>query len=379
MTTTTANTLDTLRLAARTLAGLDSDYAQVENGVGYSKSDGSFGHLLAETPIEAWTAQVARSAWLMLRKYKVQLGRAGIDFDTIPEPPDTGEDRRLKAVDHDGTAFVLRFPYDPDLIDTVKRLPGRRWDGTRKVWTCPNSDRLRQFIEAYHFRTTRAADLALAEPIPEGEQVSAGFVVQRGPRLIVHSPYNPDLIARIREISGRRWEAAEKVWAIPLLGGNTLRQIATEFGLEWRVLEVEDIPNTPVIAVVGGRFTIRFEYDRDLAQEIREIPGADWDRNGWVFTVPLTAAIDLCEFVRRHESEIDASAEQALATAQAAFARIASSAATDAEIEIPGLGGDLLPFQRAGVRYALDALGFSLSEAGDWVKVTSVTVPVASN
>ncbi len=34
--------------------------------------------------------------------------------------------------------FVIQVPYSPKLLERIKSLPGRRWDGERKVWTVPS-------------------------------------------------------------------------------------------------------------------------------------------------------------------------------------------------------------------------------------------------
>jgi len=36
--------------------------------------------------------------------------------------------------------LVIRFPYDRDLVDLVKNLPGRRWNATERYWSVPASE-----------------------------------------------------------------------------------------------------------------------------------------------------------------------------------------------------------------------------------------------
>src|SRR2546421_4098459 len=33
---------------------------------------------------------------------------------------------------------IIRSPYDPELITEIKRIPGRKYDGTLKVWSVPS-------------------------------------------------------------------------------------------------------------------------------------------------------------------------------------------------------------------------------------------------
>lgn len=360
------STVKTLHLAATILTALDADHASIDNGAGYSKSDGGFGHLLAATPPEAWSPDVVRGAYVMLRKYKNQLANHGLDFDVIPEPPAGETCRNLRAVDFADDRFTLRFGYDPTLIERVKALPGRRWNPDGKVWTAPQSDALVQFIEDNRFAVTDVARTALERPL-EAIPATPRYVDQEGPRMVVHSEYDPALIADIRQVPGRRWEPQRKVWTVPLPACIALRAVAERHGLEWRVNDSEVwIADVPSITVVRGRFTVRIGWDRDMTDQLREVPGALWDRNQGAWTAPLEAAIDLVEFAEQHSAEVDDAAALALQAATEAWARIHASQATDADLSIPGLGGELMPFQRAGVRYALDALGYTPNDDGTW-------------
>lgn len=368
------NAAASLHEAARLVARLDSDFATVENGVGYSKSDGSFGHMLAETPPEAWTPPVTRAAWLMLRRYRTQLSRHGIDVDAIPEPEGTSESRVMRVVDVRDGRFVLGFTYDLTLIQKIKRLPGRRWEQTTKTWTAPHSDALVALVAAEAFQaTSRAADAFAAPPPPVATAV--GSVAQDGPRLVIRCGYDPALVAAIKEIPGRRWDPVDRAWTTPISSIATVREFAEQYALTWNVaddVEAGEDNARPSITVQRGQFQIAFDYNRDLVAAVRDLPGARWDRGRWVWTVPLSAAVDVHEFITATESTIDPSAEPHLRDARAALARIAESAATDADIDIPGLGGVLMPFQRAGVAYALRALGFAPTSEGRWVQPVTV-------
>ncbi len=41
------------------------------------------------------------------------------------------------SLDKENERLRIVFPYDPELVDLVKRIPGRRWDHGRKEWTIP--------------------------------------------------------------------------------------------------------------------------------------------------------------------------------------------------------------------------------------------------
>lgn len=364
-----------LREAARLLAGMDADRAEVSNGVGYSKADGGFGHSLAATPPEAWSAEVTRAAWVMLRRYRSQLLDAGFDFDAVAEPAAGTQSREIRTVDHDGGRFVLRFGYSPALIADVKRLPGRRWDHAVKVWTVPASDPLTRLIAMYDFRPTAAATAAFAMPPDPGAVAPLGSVDQDGPRLFIRTDYDAALVAAIKDIPGRRWDAAARAWVTPISSVVPVREVADRFGLTWNVSEdVEDVDPTirPTVEARGGELHVMFDYDRDLVAAVRDLPGARWNRSLFAWVLPVAAAADVLEFVTAAGGTIAASADRHFAAARDAAARIADSAATDADLDVPGLGGELMPFQRAGVAYALRALGYVADGSGLWVSAGTV-------
>lgn len=147
--TTAGRPAPTLRDAAGLLAAYDSDYAREENGVGFSKFDGEFGHWLAETPEERWSPRARHAAWKMLRKYRRQLAANGLDFDAIPEPP-TAEALAAAAPKAKPPAppatlslapgagfFLIHAPYDAKRVEEARALPGRRWDPAAKADKVP--------------------------------------------------------------------------------------------------------------------------------------------------------------------------------------------------------------------------------------------------
>ena len=46
----------------------------------------------------------------------------------------------------------MATPYDPDFVDAVKNIPGRRWDPVTKEWSVPASkaDRARALLQKHY-------------------------------------------------------------------------------------------------------------------------------------------------------------------------------------------------------------------------------------
>lgn len=168
------------------IAGLDSDRAQEQNNVGFSKIDSGMGHSLARTPPESWSLRETVIAWRIAKRYaNTQLPMLGIDVSGIPEPElpkSIFADRNpTKAVGPSRVTIVegapvptmaISWPYeDPDFERkkyAVKEIPGRRWESVLRVWTVPvTEDSMNRISELY------AAFIAAPSPFEIAPEVSA--------------------------------------------------------------------------------------------------------------------------------------------------------------------------------------------------------------
>lgn len=179
-----------------------------------------------------------------------------------------------------------------------------------------------------------------------------------GDRLVLAFPYDEAMIAEVKAIPGRRWDSETRTWTFPLSAVATVRAFAEAHGIavDPGIGAVEILEEAPAVSVAGGRFVIGFPYDPDLVARVREIPDARWDVKRRVWTAPLEAETEVAQFVVDTGAAVAPSADDLLPHAREALATIIASMAPNAHLEVPGLGGDLMPFQRAGVAYTLDRL-----------------------
>lgn len=122
--------------AVRLMASRD---AADDDGVGFNRFDAPLGLSLAGTSPEQWSIYQVQAAHRMLAKYTAQLAELGIDYRQIPQP-DGGVERpaRRRSVGvSSGGQFVIGFPYDAELVEEVKELPGRSFDRESKTWLVP--------------------------------------------------------------------------------------------------------------------------------------------------------------------------------------------------------------------------------------------------
>jgi len=46
----------------------------------------------------------------------------------------------------------------------------------------------------------------------------------------IESGYDPDLVAALKAVTGRRWDAARRVWTVPLAQAAPLKAVALRYG-----------------------------------------------------------------------------------------------------------------------------------------------------
>lgn len=131
---------------------------------------------------------------------------------------------------------------------------------------------------------------------------------------------------------------------------------------------IKAVPAPNPIRIVpqeGGAVAIYFPYNPATVEMVRQIPGRSWDglNKRWLVTVDDLSMDALKRFAEQVKVELPPELGQRLieariaraAAEEAAKAGMADSLATDADFTVEGLGGVLMPFQRAGVKYATKA------------------------
>jgi hypothetical protein len=248
MTGTDQGKVELLQRGVRLLAALDPDRASVRNDVGYSAGDGAVGHALAVLPDEAWDAEVQELAHALLWRYQRQLAEHGVDIGGLGRPssaPDRVRRRVLEAtagrraldralqsitVTSEGDRLLVRFRYHAELVRRVRQVPGRRWDPVAKAWVIPaaSAGALEAALRgeplpeasagaapAPEVRQAAAALVGGAAAGTEGRAPTIGTVSRDADRFVVRFPYDPELVRRIRQVPGRRWDPVAKAWTVP--------------------------------------------------------------------------------------------------------------------------------------------------------------------
>jgi len=365
--------------AVQTLAGM-CDGAQTQDGAGFNGTDSKFGKQLASIPPEAWDLATQREAWEMLFKYRLQLGMQGIVYDDIKEPKEVKKalNRGVRAIDVRNGKVMVFLPYG----DTAypKQALGATWNRDLKGWQVAVSKygSVLSWAKANSIGVSERAQALLSTTPATTSADYIGTASLEKDGIHIKFDYNPALLDAIRTIPGRRWEPEWREWIIPKEAVSLVKQLATQYNIfltnDVKRLRDYEIKLNPKVGASGENFALRFNYDDELLKTVRQIPGSQWEPLSKAWIVPLESVAEVIEFIQRYDAEIAPQAQLLLDRASIVSDIVEASAAHDANITIPNFGSDkfkLFPFQRAGVAYAMQAMGFEYID-GEWVRARDV-------
>jgi SWI/SNF-related matrix-associated actin-dependent regulator of chromatin subfamily A-like protein 1 len=292
----------------------------------------------------------------------------------LAEPVHNVELRR-NSQGHDSVVFA--FPYRADIVDAVRAIPGRRFDWQAKEWWAPRADATAAYVQGV---LERFPELAVAPDVQEwlsravkgwvgrvsaARRAGAGWFVldtiagelaeelgavaeERGGRLWL--PFTQDVAEQLLELAGAR------------LDPRALR-CATR-------LQVGLTPAPATLSLVESygepRFKLDVNWDPDVVHQFTELPAAEAHGR----TVPIDPYLlePLEAFIALHGIDVAPNALEVLARLRAehdaAIGAVRRSRAHDgAQLACEArLGGELRPFQRAGVAYALESRRLFLAD-----------------
>jgi len=303
----------------------------------------------------------------------------------MSEPAETQEARTggsvwLREAGTRDAELVFDFPLDHELNAAVKQLPGRWFDWRRRHWRVPADPRLApsvgQILERF----------PVLEPTPGVRHWMSDSHRWRG--LVSVTARDGKGVFAVRSLAGEPPDELPEPAEDGPLVLLPLNRVGAELVAGLEGADLDDPARACVQEIRDGGSPapaeLAFDTDDDgepqlvlytiwdprpVAHLARLLEGRFKERHGRFFrrdagsgaTVPADPALidQLEEFVEAHPAvAIDEKAREVLEELRTehdrAAATVALSYAEDAELDGLELGGELHPFQRAGVRYALE-------------------------
>lgn len=189
--------------------------------------------------------------------------------------------------------------------------------------------------------------------------MDGGQVLLADDHLAVIFDYEADAVAKIKLIPGSKWDRLARIWRVPVSSLDQVREFADEHGI-WVSPDVKYLELPERNADHGGvRYDsdwvwLGFAYDPVIVRAVKQLPGITWDPKSKAWRSPISSVSETIEFCHQFGLAVPHDLlEYAGEVAERAELLIEASRAVDADMDVAGL--PLLPYQRAGVQYALDA------------------------
>ncbi len=179
--------------------------------------------------------------------------------------------------------------------------------------------------------------------------------------LVLDFPYDANQVSEIKAIQGAKWDKVARVWRVPISSIERVRLFATghQFVIDPDVLlfnAPKPLNDTRGLSKKGEWVYLSFSYDPVKVRAVKSIPGITWDTKTKSWRAPITSIVQAIAWAEMFGLEVPedvASEAERIKTAREET--IIASKAKDAELEIPTLNGKLLPYQKAGIKYATKA------------------------
>ena len=175
--------------------------------------------------------------------------------------------------------------------------------------------------------------------------------------LVATFPYDKEHVAKVKAIKGSVWDNTSKAWRVPLTQHDKATKLALDLG--WWIspeVAVLDIPSTKqdFMAIESNRVLLSFGFDPVKVRAVKRIPGITWDKKTASWVAPMSSLSECAEWARQFGIDVSEETQSLIESITESRARlIEESRLTDADIDVAGL--PLLPYQRAGVKYASTA------------------------
>lgn len=178
--------------------------------------------------------------------------------------------------------------------------------------------------------------------------------------LVLDFPYDAVQVAEIKKIENSTWDRVAQVWRVPVSSLEETREFAArhhfEIDADVLMLTIQKKRPAKSVYIADGKLILKFPYEKVIIKAVKQIPSITWDPKNKAWQAPLNSASEVIKWANSFDIHVD---NEIYAHAENIKDKLdelkEASRSTDASITVDGLKGELLPYQRAGVRYAAKA------------------------
>ena len=179
--------------------------------------------------------------------------------------------------------------------------------------------------------------------------------------LVFDFPYDMAQVAEIKQIPGAKWDKVGRVWRVPMSSLEEARSFATKhnFHVGTDVLTFtlpKKLNKTQGVYRKGDWLFMSFAYEPVRVRLVKGISGVTWDPESKAWRAPLTAIRQVINWATTFNEHLPEEINQLAEDIEKQRDKnIAAAKSTNAELDLPTIQGELLPYQKAGVLYAVNA------------------------
>lgn len=198
---------------------------------------------------------------------------------------------------------------------------------------------------------------------------------------IITFKYDEQLVDAVKQLPCSSWNSTHRQWLVPIEFADSVNEFASIYGFSVDGLEPKVISKS-INRVISERSSelveIRCSYSKELIKDIKDIPGRVWDVKAKVWVAPKSSA--LLDLATKYEFEIEEQLQKELQKYADAYAELLeASTKQSSDFDVPGLAMQLLPYQRAGVEYALKTRRTFIADAMGLGKTAQAIATCYSN
>ncbi len=190
-----------------------------------------------------------------------------------------------------------------------------------------------------------------------GDQASRLFL--NDDHLVAQFPYDKPMVDVIKSVPGAKWDKLAKVWRLPMSSIEFAREFAEthRFEIDPQVLMFDlPAPSNPAFGLrIDGDFIfMSFTYDPVKVKAVKQVPGVTWHAKTMAWRAPLSSLTESLIWAEKFGEAVPADMRELAERIKVEHDQsVEMSRSTEADLDVCGL--PLLPYQRAGVKYAAAA------------------------
>jgi SWI/SNF-related matrix-associated actin-dependent regulator 1 of chromatin subfamily A len=179
--------------------------------------------------------------------------------------------------------------------------------------------------------------------------------------IVLDFPFDQGQVNEIKRISGAKWDKIDRVWRLPITSIAEAREFAInhDFEVEVDVLRFNaprPKSGTTRVYLDDELIYIKIPYERVIVKAVKQVPAVSWDSSKHAWKAPMSSVANVIKWAEQFDIHVEPEVlAEASSVEESMNEFIEASRSTDAEVEVNGLQGSLLPYQRAGVSYAARA------------------------